>query len=421
MNHARVGREPGQRRTDQRGGAAGKTVTTPSPARYRVVQIFGVLDVGGAELRAIELLPELTRAGADIHFVTLTGRRGTLAPTVEGLGAEVHPMPVDIRFPVRFVRFLTRLRPRVVHSNVATFSGALLLLAAVARVPVRIAHFQSDGDEHGSSLRRRVQRWLMRKLIHFCATDIVGVAPNALRHGYRADYPADRRCRVLPNGLNLDRLTGASGYDLRQAIDAAPGDVVCLHVGRPSPAKRRWLVPPIVAEALACGVAVRGVLVGARDDDDDRRVLDEARALGVAERLHLLGPRDDVGALMRQADLLLLPSDREGLPSVVLEALAVGTPVVGSDLPGVCFIAGELPGVVTVPRDAAPSEWATAIADLVSRAGGTGDRAAAEERFRASVFSLRAAAAEHLRLYRALPTSPAVDHHDDPASLSPSH
>ncbi|WP_176308552.1 glycosyltransferase [Micromonospora sp. NBS 11-29] len=381
-------------------------MTSPS-GRYRVVQILGVLDVGGLEMRTIEMLPHLRAAGAEIHFVTLTGRPGILAPTAERLGAQVHPLALGVRLPLRLVRLLVRLRPRVVHSHVATFSGVLLLLAWLARVPIRIAHFRSDGDEHGNTLRRRVQRWSLRRLIGLCATDIVGVAPGALTSGYRFDWTSDPRCRVVPNGLDVGRLDRSSGFDLRDVIGAAKNELVCVHVGRPSPAKRRWMVPRIVAALGASGVPCHGVLVGARQEEDEERVLAEARAHGVESRLHLLGARDDIGTLMRQADLVLLPSDREGLPGVVLEALAVGTPVVGSDLPGVRFIAERLPGVSLVPRDATPTAWAGAICPLVSPARGERDRADARDAFQASVFSLRSAVDAHLRLYQGVPARPA--------------
>ncbi|WP_174528990.1 glycosyltransferase family 4 protein [Micromonospora maritima] len=362
--------------------------------------MFGALDIGGAELRTIDLLPTLIAAGADVHFVTLSGRAGVLAPDVERLGARVHPLPLDLRFPVRFVRLLRRLRAEVVHSDVATFSGALLLLAAVARTPVRIAHFRSDGDGRADSLRRRLQRRVMRRLIDRHATDIVAVSPGSLTYGYRPGWESDPRCRVIPNGLDLARLARPTDLDLRTAVGAVPGDVVCLHVGRASPEKRRWLLPPAVAALESFGVSARLAFAGAHDAEDDARVRRAAETHRVGDRVRLLGPRDDVGALMRQADVVLLPSDREGLPGVVLEALATGTRVVASDLPGVRFIAEHLPGVTVVARDAAPDEWAKAICEATTGAGADRDVDAAVRAFRSSLFSLDSAALAHLSMYR---------------------
>ncbi|MFY1669998.1 glycosyltransferase family 4 protein [Plantactinospora sp. WMMB334] len=377
--------------------------TAGEPARYHVVRVFGSLDVGGAERRTVELLPLLAEAGAVLHFVTLSGRAGVLGPVVERMGATVHPLPLDLRFPLRFLRLLRRLEVRVVHSDVSTFSGALVLLAALAGVPVRIAHFRSDGDGRPSTLRRRTQRWVMRKLIDIFATDVVGVSPGALRHAYRPSWESDPRCRVIPNGLDLGRLARRGDLDLRASVGAAPGEIVCLHVGRPAPEKRRWIVPQVVAALAASGRPSRAALVGARDADDEARVLREAEAGGVVDRVHLLGAREDVGDLMRQADVVVLPSEREGLPGVVLEALAVGTAVVAADLPGVRFIARHLPGVTVVGRDAPPAEWAEAIGRAV-RPCRERDPEAAVRAFRASVFTLEAAASAHVAMYRrALP------------------
>ncbi|MFY1691537.1 glycosyltransferase family 4 protein [Plantactinospora sp. WMMB782] len=382
------------------GKPADGTVDGPGePVRCHVVRVFGSLDVGGAERRTVELLPLLSEAGVVLHFVTLSGRAGVLAPTVERMGATVHPLPLDLRFPIRFLRLLRRLEAQVVHSDVSTFSGVLVSLAALAGVRVRIAHFRSDGDGRPSTPRRRVQRWVMRRLISIFATDVVGVSPGALGNAYRPSWESDPRCRVVPNGIDLGRLARRGDFDLRAELGAAPGEVICLHVGRPAPEKRRWIVPQALAALAATGCPCRAVLVGARDADDEARVLGAAEAGGVAGLVHLLGAREDVGDLMRQADVVVLPSDREGLPGVVLEALAVGTAVVASDLPGVRFIARQLPGVTVVARDAPPSAWAEAIQRALHPARQR-DPEAAVRALRASVFTLEAAASAHLAMYR---------------------
>ena len=371
------------------------------PAPVRVIRILGSLDVGGAEQRSLELVPRLIAAGVIPHFVTVSGRRGSLATEAERLGASVHPLPIDLRFPLRFLRLLRRIQPRAVHADLATFSGVPLFIAALAGVPVRIAHFHSDGDGWEDTLRRRAQRAVMRKLIAVSATDIVGVAPGALTYGYQPSWTSDPRCRVVANGLDLNRLRRSSDFDLRAAVGAAAGELVCLCIGRPDPVKRRPMVPAIVAALQTRGVAARAVLVGPRDPDDDAEVLGAARAHGVADRVHLLGPRDDVGTLLQQADVLIHPARREGLPGVVLEAVGVGTPVVASDLPGVRFIGDHLTGLTMVDLAAPPEAWAGAVQALGLSPGQPHGTEDAMRRFASSVFSLEAAMNRYLTLYRA--------------------
>jgi glycosyltransferase involved in cell wall biosynthesis len=62
---------------------------------------------------------------------------------------------------------------------------------------------------------------------------------------------------------------------------------------------------------------------------------DLARSLGISTRVHFLGNRRDVPILIRAAAALLLCSEREGLPRSVMEAMALGTPVIGTDIRGI--------------------------------------------------------------------------------------
>ncbi len=163
----------------------------------------------------------------------------------------------------------------------------------------------------------------------------------------REDDAAARRWRLVPE--ERIRWMPGIGVDLRryspEAVD--PGavrrlredlglgsDPVLLMVAEFTPGKRHLdLVRAVAALCRATGgprprllLAGRGPLAGA--------VLREAGALGIGDRVHALGLRRDVPVLMRAAQVLVLPSDREGLPRCVLEAMSMGLPVVGTRVRG---------------------------------------------------------------------------------------
>lgn len=364
-----------------------------------VVRVTGRLNFGGTETRTADLLPRLAEFGVAVDLVTTSGDvgPGPLAPAVNRYGGRVYALPFKPLFPVRFLRLLRRLRPDVVHVDFGNFSGVLLAIAAVAGVPTRVAHFRGD-DNGRRSLRRRGQRAVFRWLLELSATDVLGVSPGALSYGYSSSWRDDPRCRVVLNGLDLDRLLRPSELDLRAAVGAGPGAFVCMTVGRASAEKRRTFLPAVVAALHDGGVDAHAVLVGPEEAVDDARVRAEAAAQRVGHRVHLIGPRDDVGGLLRQADVVLAPSILEGMPGSVLESVALGTPVVSTDLPGARFIADRLPGVTLVSHGATAREWAAAVRVAVG-AVRPDHRARATARFRASVFSLDAAAAEHIAMY----------------------
>ncbi|MFY1684075.1 glycosyltransferase [Micromonospora sp.] len=367
--------------------------------RLRVLRVVGELNFGGTEMRTAELLPRLAAGGVDLHLVTLSDRigPGPLADVVARHGGSVTAIPLDPRFPLRFLRLLGRLRPDVVHADCANFSGVPLALGALRGVPGRVAHFRGD-DNASRTLRRRVYRWVCGRLLRVCATDILGVSPSSLTFGYHPGWRADHRCRVVLNGLDLDRLRRPSPDDLRALIGAGPADLVCVTVGRASPEKRRWLLPPILAALRDRGVSAHAVLVGPGDPADDERVRAAADAAGLGDRVHLLGPRDDVGGLLRQADVVVHPSCLEGLPGGVLEPVALGVGTVAADLPGVRFIDERLPGVTVVGVDAPPQVWARAVGRAAAYTASTAPAVAAD-RFFQSPFAIDTAATTHLEIY----------------------
>ncbi len=363
----------------------------------KVFHIFGAMDIGGAELRTIELMRHLGPQGFEFHFVTLTGREGSLADEIRSLGGVIHPLPLGLSFPAAFVRLLRTERADVLDSHVATFSGVMVVLARLAGVPRRIAHFRSDGDGHPDTFRRRLQRRVMVRLIRSFATDIVGVSPSALTYGFHAGWQKDDRTRVVPNGFpsvtpptTRDRLTALLG--------CGPGETVIIHVGRPSPEKNRVQTVRVAHWLHENGCPAHLALVGGTGPDT-AEIADLAATLGIAKHVHDLGSRGDAVDLMGQADTLVLTSTREGLPGVVIEALSVGTPVVASDLPGVRYVASQMAGITAVPVLAPLQRWGEATLASIRLGATAEERTGIAASFSSSPFSMSASVSAHRRLY----------------------
>lgn len=363
--------------------------------RTRVVHVFGAMDRGGAELRTLEAVESLGRTEFDSVYVTLTGREGELAGRIRAFGDAVVPMRLDLRFPFRFVRLLRADPVDVVHSHVATFSGATLAIARLAGVRRRIAHFRSDGDRHADTRARRGQRAVMRALLSWSATDVVGVSPGALDHGWRARWRTDPRCRILPNGLDTSAIPAAGDRRAMRDELGLPSDtpLIC-HIGRPAALKNRGRAVDLACHPSVARRATVLLLVGSLADGEAERWQARAARQGCAGAVRVLGTRADVLRILNACDLTLVTSTREGLPGVVLESLAVGTPVVASDLPGVRWIAEQVPGVHIHGLDQADDQWAQSILSCLDTAGAVDDRAHLRESFARGPFLLPRTSAE---------------------------
>lgn len=314
----------------------------------QVLHIFGSLDVGGAELVALDVCRAISPDEVQQTFVCLANRRGTLAPEFEEAGARVLLVDFGARilFWFKFYSMLRRERPAVVVSHVSLASGPLLFTSRLARVPSRIAFMRSSGDGKPQSGRRGIYRVVCRFLLRVGATTIAGVSSPALEFAFGdpgGSPKVPRSAKVIPNGVDT--------HLFHLAIESFDRSIV-LHVGRASPEKNRQKIVDAFS-VLNDGRDTKLLLVGPGGTND--------LTLPLPRGTQALGSRRDVASLMQGAGVLVLPSFREGLPNVVLQALASGLPVVASDIPALRAMARRFEGIALVGLDQPDSEWAEAI------------------------------------------------------------
>ena len=118
-------------------------------------------------------------------------------------------------------------------------------------------------------------------------------------------------------------------------------------------------------------------------------------------RMHVLGQRDDVREWMRRSQLLLLPSRYEGMPNVVLEAMAEGLPVITTRVEGVADLLGEQLGSQTVESEAWDA-WTEKLLHLVSASELRRDLGERNQERAIKEFSLETQLAKYEVLYKDL-------------------
>ncbi|MFG3707778.1 glycosyltransferase [Micromonospora sp. NPDC047670] len=385
------------------GPGAGRSHQTPAPGdssnverrAVRVVHVLGCLDRGGVETSSLDICRVIPPSEVHQTFVTLAGREGTLAGEFRAAGASVLQLPLLPRhsFPVRMWGCLRSLRPDVVVSHISLTSALVLLAARVNGVPVRVARLSSEGDGRPGTRRRRTQRQLLRWLLPQVATDVLGVTPAAT--DFAGARPHDPRYRVLPNGVAPNRV---EGWDRRTARQhwGIPADVPVLgYLGRSAPEKNRGFLVEVYHAARALRPDTRLLVAGPGGVDDitgrHPDVLTDPHAV-------LAGEVAEIASVLAASDVLLLPSVREGLPGVILEAVAAGVPVVATDLPTLREVSTHVRGVVPIPLSAGPDVWADAA---LQQAGmDAEDRRELSRSLRTSPFTVESVATEWRRLWQ---------------------
>jgi glycosyltransferase involved in cell wall biosynthesis len=242
-------------------------------------------------------------------------------------GVELHPIrphrlpsPDDARSFATLLRLAGRADVVHVHSSKAGFLGRLASFlrgrrTACVFTPHGWSFWAADGAESRFyvGLERLAARW--------CRA-IVALSGNERDAGLEAGVGGPGQYRVIPNGVRLERF----------ALPRAPVRGRVLMVGRLAPPKR----PDLALRALA---AVRKTIPEAElhvVGDGPLRSQAEAlaRELGLGTAVRFLGHREDVPELLVSAECALLASDYEGCPLSVVEAMAAGVPVAGTDAGG---------------------------------------------------------------------------------------
>jgi glycosyltransferase involved in cell wall biosynthesis len=288
-----------------------------------VLFVSADLAVGGSERQWAVLIPLLHERGFAPTVLTLLGT-GRFYDELEEQGIPVHCVGMRHRADPgglrRAVAYGVSHRSIVVSQSVA----AQVVGEAIARL-ARKPHVTTEHQPAG--LPRRPHQRLLLKLLAPRIRHVVAVTssqiPDLVDLGYRRD-----RIRVIPNGIP-PIAPGRDALDLRRSLGLEDRFVAIL-VARMHPQKQPELFVEAVRLAAAREPAVCGLVVGAGPDSS--RVAAAAARSGGAVRL--LGERSDAVDLLAMADVVCLSSFAEGLPMVLLEAMALGRPIVATDVGG---------------------------------------------------------------------------------------
>lgn len=348
---------------------------------------------------------EALRRGCEVHIATgVTNRRAEL----EQHGFVVHPLALDRssaglgnawRTMLALWRIFRTVQPDVVH--LVTIKPILLggLVARLVRVPAMVAAISGLGfvflaDGVVAVVRRKLVVVLYRLALGHQNLKVV------------VQNPDDRDCLIELMHLSRSKVVTirGSGVDLKKyAKTALPLGVPVVVLAA------RMLVDKGVREFVQAarilkqqGLSARFCLVGMVDPGNPASLADTELIQWTKDGLvELWGYRSDMPEVLRSAYLVVLPSYREGLPKVLLEAAASGRAVVTTDVPG-CrdAIDPDVTGILVPARNAVA--LADAMKDLIlnrarCQAMGNAGRALAER-----AFDVRAVVASHLRIYRDL-------------------
>lgn len=315
-------------------------------ARIRVALCITDLDVGGAERCLQHLAAGLDRGRFDPVVYCLAPKpadpQASCVEPIETAGIPIHCL--DAAGAHHFPRTLARLRRLLLAQPPQIFQSFLFhanFLGRLAAKRAGVAHILS-----GIRVAERQSRWHLRleRWTHHLAECHVCVSRSVADFSVREVGIPASRIVVIPNGIDAEAAAATEPADLTQ-FGIAPHRRTITFVGRLEAQKGvPWLLETAGAwlpRLPDCEL----LLVG---EGRQRPGLEaQAEAHESAGRIHFAGWRPDVAEILAASDLLVLPSRWEGMPNVILQAMAQRKPVLATKAEGTLELLGEQAGPQT--------------------------------------------------------------------------
>lgn len=352
------------------------------------------LGVGGAERLLTALADQYVASGHEVMLVRFHGE-AELTPSdsqvrLENLAMRRSPLGV-LAAMWRFRRLVRAFRPDVVNSHLVHTNILTRLLRLVTPMPRLIS------SAHNTNEESRV-RMLAYRLTDRLAELSTNVSPEAVEAFEQQGAVRSGRMIAIDNGINTQKFIfdATARQRVRRELGIIESTPLLLAVGRLWEPKDYPSLLRAFSKFQVLDSAPRLVIVGGGPLRNELESM--ADTLGISDRVSFLGVRHDVQALLSACDVYVMSSAWEGLPMVILEAMASQRLIVATDCGGIRTVLGET-GIVVPTGDSAALGKAMESALSLGLEQRERLGAAARERV-IEHYSLAATAERYLAVYR---------------------
>jgi len=301
----------------------------------RVLHIIDSLHLGGAQ----EVVLNLATCGSSRfqHEVATMHGHGIYWDRLKDAGVQVHSLSPHKHLPLYLATLPALLlahRPDILHCHLIPSNIIAKPLGALMGLPLILNH------DHTNDPQRIDNKLLLvlDKTTNRFAHHIIAVAGACRDFLIQHESIPPEKITLVPNAIDLRRFSpgNADRAESRNKFGLPIDAKVIAGVGRLNPQKNFSLFLDVAAELAPRFSELRFLLAG--EGPEESMLYEKARALGLADHIVFAGYVADTRQVYAAADILLMPSRFEGLPMTLLEAMAMGLPVVASKLDGIAEV-----------------------------------------------------------------------------------
>lgn len=297
----------------------------------RILHVITSLRTGGAEKLMVDLLPRLKAKGLDVDLLLFDGTDTPFRRAIAAAGIKMYDLGTggSVYSPLRLIRLLSFMRK---YDVVHTHNTAPQMFAALCSI---FSKTKLITTEHNTSNRRRAWKWYatIDRWMYGRYRKVICISKKAEEN--LRSFIQDQSTKILTinNGVDVDKYAGAKPSPELEQL--APGSRKLIMVAGFRPQKDQ---DTLIRALSLMPDKFHLFLVG----DGVRRSELEAltKELSLESRVHFLGLRTDVAELLHAADYVVMSSHFEGLSLSSVEGMAVGRPMLASDVDGLREVVG---------------------------------------------------------------------------------
>jgi glycosyltransferase involved in cell wall biosynthesis len=327
--------------------------------------LLSSLQTGGAERVTVSFAKRLAERGEALLIATLNNRSdGFLADELQAAGVRRHDLGArrlaDPAALLRLLRLLDLERVGLIHAH----GQDACIMAGAARCVRRVPTILSRHvlEEPSANMRQHLRA--QAALLAYRRADLsLAVSQAAADRLAQLAHLPRNRIEVVRNGVEVGRFgsyQAAQAEALRCSLGFGPDDVLVLLPAVLRRGKGHELMLSALEEIISVAPSVRLLFAGAGEREKELRQL----AGHLTANVSFLGQRDDIPELMAASNLVVLPSEAEALPTVLMEAAASGRAVIATRVGGTAEVVDHgRTGLLVPPND--PPALARAVLELV--------------------------------------------------------
>lgn len=299
--------------------------------KLNVMLMIRNMEFGGAQVVVNQLLNGLNRGKFNLSLCIMTDEDNSLLEDKYDLPADIHLFRKRGRYDLGLVLKIRKLLKRseidILHTHGWTADVWGRLAACLARTPIILSHSHTN-QPASAKTSNFMYRYLTGATDHFIA---IGEGnKNALIE--EGGIPAEK-ITVIRNVVDYRKFDVAVDTDAGKIeLGVAPGNLVVSIIGRLHSIKGHEHFLRTARIIASENDSVEFLVVGSGGLEESLRR--QAGETGLADKVHFLGARKDIPRILALTDVFVMSSLYEGLPLILLEAMAAGKAIAATDIDG---------------------------------------------------------------------------------------